>query len=142
MTTIAYKDGIIAYDSQITRGDTITYDDYEKCHDVNGVKFFCSGAVPDYPALIEAYFGGKPAGSIDAMAIVLDGEQLQMIAVDDETGLWKSPIMLDRPYAIGSGSPYAFAAMDMGGTAYQAVEAAKKRDTSTGGLIRTLTIKA
>jgi ATP-dependent protease HslVU (ClpYQ) peptidase subunit len=142
MTTIAYKDGIIAYDSQITRGDTITYDDYEKCHDVNGVKFFCSGAVPDYQALFDAYFGGKPSAPIDAMAIVLDGEQLLLVAVDNDTGLWKSPIIMDRPYAIGSGSPYAFAAMDMGGTAYQAVEAAKKRDTSTGGLIRTLTIKA
>ncbi len=27
MTTIAYKDGVIAYDSQVTRGDVITYDD-------------------------------------------------------------------------------------------------------------------
>jgi ATP-dependent protease HslVU (ClpYQ) peptidase subunit len=142
MTTIAYKDGIIAYDSQITRGDTITYDDYEKCHEVKGVKFICSGPVPDYPALISAYFGDKPSGNIDAAAIVLDGEQLLMFAVDNDTGPWKSPVLLDRPYAIGSGSPYAFAAMDMGGTAYQAVEAAKRRDTSTGGTIRTLTIKA
>ncbi|MDU9394549.1 MULTISPECIES: proteasome subunit beta [Pseudomonas] len=140
MTTIAYKDGIIAYDSQITRGDVITYDDYEKCLERDGVKFICSGAVPDFARLVDAYFGGTPEGSIDVTAMVLDGEQLMMVAVDDNTGLWKSPIMLDRPYAIGSGTPYAFAAMDMGASAEKAVEMAAKRDTSTGGKIRTLRV--
>ena len=142
MTTIAYKDGVIAYDSQVTRGDVITDDDYEKCIEQKGVKFFCAGAVSDHQRLVDVYFGAKPEGNIDASALVTDGEILMHIAVDDDTGLWKSPIRLDRVYAIGSGTHYAFAAMDMGGTAYQAIEAAKKRDTSTGGTIRTLTIKA
>lgn len=142
MTTIAYKDGLIAYDSQVTRGDIITDDAYEKCVELKGVRFFCAGAIADHQRLVDVYFGAKPEGNIDASALVWDGESLMMVAVDDSTGLWKSPILLDRVYAIGSGSPYAFAAMDMGGTAYQAVEAAKKRDTSTGGTIRTLTIKA
>ncbi|MNI98876.1 hypothetical protein D3C73_1578140 [compost metagenome] len=48
--------------------------------------------------------------------------------------------MRDRPYAIGSGTPYAFAAMDMGASAEKAVEMAARRDTSTGGTIRTLRI--
>lgn len=107
MTTIAYKDGVIAYDSQITRGDVITYDDYEKCIDQAGVKFFCCGTVSDYQRLVDVYFGAKPDGNIDATAIVLDGESLMMVAVDDSTGLWKSPVLRDRPYAIGSGTPYA-----------------------------------
>ncbi|MGE1612305.1 proteasome subunit beta [Pseudomonas monteilii] len=136
MTTIAYKDGVIAYDSQITRGDVITYDDYEKCIEQGGVKFFCSGAVPDFQRLVDAYFGAKPDGNIDATALVLDGESLMMVAVDDATGLWKSPVLLDRPYAIGSGTPYAFAAMDMGASAEKAVEMAARRDTSTGGRVR------
>lgn len=136
MTTIAYKDGVIAYDSQITRGDVITYDDYEKCIDQAGVKFFCCGTVSDYQRLVDAYFGAKPDGNIDATALVLDGDSLMMVAVDDATGLWKSPVMRDRPYAIGSGTPYAFAAMDMGASAEKAVEMAARRDTSTGGKIR------
>ncbi|MDD1966176.1 proteasome subunit beta [Pseudomonas putida] len=140
MTTIAYKDGVIAYDSQITRGDLITYDDYEKCLEREGVKFFCSGAVSDYPRLVDVYFGAKPDGNIDVSALVLDGDKLMMVAVDDTSGLWKAPVMMDRPYAIGSGTPYAFAAMDMGATAVQAVEIAAKRDTSTGGIIRTVVI--
>ncbi|MCE1053401.1 proteasome subunit beta [Pseudomonas alloputida] len=140
MTTIAYKDGVIAYDSQITRGDVITYDDYDKCIEQGGVKFFCSGAVPDFQRLVDAYFGAKPDGNIDATALVLDGESLMMVAVDDATGLWKSPILRDRPYAIGSGTPYAFAAMDMGASAEEAVEMAARRDTSTGGKIRSMRI--
>lgn len=141
MTTIAYKDGVIAYDSQVTRGDVITYDDYEKCTEQNGVKFFCSGTVSDHQKLIDVYFGAKPEGNIDVVALVLNNGALWLVAVDDSTGLWAAPVALDRPYAIGSGSPYAFTAMDMGATARQAVEMATKRDTSTGGTIRTVTIK-
>ncbi len=140
MTTIAYKDGVIAYDSQVTRGDVITYDDYEKCTERKGVKFFCSGTVSDHQRLIDVYFGSKPEGNIDAVALVLNNGTLSLVAVDDSTGIWMSPVALDRPYAIGSGTPYAFAAMDMGGSAQKAVEMAAKRDTNTGGTIRTVII--
>ncbi|MCE1010273.1 proteasome subunit beta [Pseudomonas monteilii] len=137
MTTIAYKDGVIAYDSRVTRGDLITDDDCDKCIERDGVKFFLTGAVCDYDALVGAYFGTSPSGKVDASAIVLHDGNLMMVAVDDDTGLWKSPLKADRPYAIGSGTPYAFAAMDMGASAEKAVEMAARRDTSTGGRVRT-----
>lgn len=136
MTTIAYRDGVIAYDSQVTRGDLITSDDFDKCLTQKGVQFFCAGAIADRQRLIDAYFGGKPEANIDASALVFDKGDLMMVAVDDSTGLWKSPIPLDRPYALGSGSAFAFTAMDMGCDAVQAVRMAAKRDTSTGGKIR------
>jgi hypothetical protein len=60
MTPIAYKDGVIAYDSQITSGNTITYDDYQKCHDVKGIRFFMSGKICDYSALQNTYFAACP----------------------------------------------------------------------------------
>ncbi|SFV12700.1 proteasome subunit beta [Pseudomonas sp. OV546] len=140
MTTIAYKDGVIAYDSQVTRGDIITDDAYEKCIEQKGVKFFCAGPVSDHQRLVDVYFGAKPEGNIDASALVADGESLMHVAVDETTGLWKTPILHARIYAIGSGSPFAFAAMDMGASAYQAIEMAAKRDTNTGGTIRTVII--
>lgn len=99
MTTIAYKDGVIAYDSRVTRGDLITDDDCDKCIERDGVKFFMSGALCDYDALVGAYFGTAPSGKVDASAIVVDAGKLMMVAVDDDTGLWKSPIKPDRPYA-------------------------------------------
>lgn len=140
MTTIAYKDGVIAYDSQVTRGDIITDDAYEKCIEQKGVKFFCAGPLSDHQRLVDVYFGAKPEGNIDASALVADGESLLHVAVDDTTGLWKTPILPARIYAIGSGSPFAFAAMDMGASAYKAIEMAAKRDTNTGGTIRTVII--
>ncbi|MEN5136102.1 MULTISPECIES: proteasome subunit beta [unclassified Pseudomonas] len=140
MTTIAYKNGVIAYDSQITSGNTITYDDYQKCHEVKGVKFFMSGKTCDYTALQDAYFGGVVTREVDASAIVADGDSLWCVGAGVPEGFWKSPIMLDSIYAIGSGADHAITAMDMGATAYEAVRMAAKRDTGTGGIIRAVTI--
>ncbi|ANH98953.1 proteasome subunit beta [Pseudomonas koreensis] len=140
MTTIAYKDGVIAYDSQITSGNTIIYDDYQKCHQVKGVRFFMSGKTCDYTALQDAYFGGVVTREVDASAIVADGEGLWCIGAGIQEGFWKSPIMLDSIYAIGSGSDHAITAMDMGASAYEAVQMAAKRDTGTGGTIRAVTV--
>jgi ATP-dependent protease HslVU (ClpYQ) peptidase subunit len=141
MTTIAYKNGVIAYDSQITSGSTITYDDYEKCHEVKGVKFVLSGYMCDYPKLIAAWFGEPVTGTVEASALVFDGEALCYAAYSEKDGLCKTPIWLERPYAIGSGQDFALVAMDMGATAAEAVHAAKKRDTATGGTVRRLVIR-
>lgn len=46
------------------------------------------------------------------------------------------------PYAIGSGEPFARAAMACGKTAEQAVRIAAQFDTSTGGLITVLHLRA
>jgi ATP-dependent protease HslVU (ClpYQ) peptidase subunit len=141
MTTIAYKDGVIAYDSRITCGRTVTYDDYEKCHEVKGVKFFMCGKTCDYTTLQDAYFGAAVTKEVDASAIVADGEGLWCVGAGVEDGFWKSPIPSSAIYAIGSGADHAITAMDMGATAYQAVQMAAKRDTGTGGMIRTASIK-
>ncbi|WP_332847557.1 Ntn hydrolase family protein [Pseudomonas lactucae] len=140
MTTIAYKDGVIAYDSQITCGSSITYDDYQKCHEVKGVKFVMCGKTCDYTALQDAYFGATVTKEVDASAIVADGDSLWCVGASVQDGFWKSPILLDATYAIGSGADHAITAMDMGATAHEAVQMAAKRDTGTGGTIRTVII--
>jgi 20S proteasome alpha/beta subunit len=43
-------------------------------------------------------------------------------------------------YALGSGSPYAFGAMDFGASAREAVQAGIKRDTSSGGKVRSVSL--
>ncbi|MGU9857035.1 proteasome subunit beta [Pseudomonas sp. LF245] len=140
MTTIAYKDGVIAYDSQITCGSTITYDDYEKCHQVKGVRFVMCGKTSDYTALQDAYFGCPVTKDLDASAIVSDGEGVWCVGANIEDGFWKSPIPIEATYAIGSGADHAINAMEMGASACRAVEMAAKRDTGTGGTIRTLLV--
>jgi ATP-dependent protease HslVU (ClpYQ) peptidase subunit len=44
-------------------------------------------------------------------------------------------------YATGSGSPYAFAAMDAGASAKDAVRIAIKRDANSGGRVQSLRLK-
>jgi hypothetical protein len=142
MTTIAYKDGIIAYDGRATTGSgTIVYDDFDKCVERDGVRFVFCGNTSGINKLVDAYFG-DPQTSVGAYALVVLGGEVWYVSHDDEEGIEKSQVLTDRPYAIGSGSDHAYTAMDMGASAYQAVEMAMKRDSCTGGKIRTLTIKA
>lgn len=140
MTTIAYKDGVITYDSRQTRNGAIVSDDAPKCQVVNEVSFFLSGAVCDEKALIAAYFGTPSAVPVECSGYVVDGGKLLMVGHDDKTGIWRQELAPSNPDAIGSGSAYALAAMDMGASAEDAVKAAMKRDIYTGGTIRTVII--
>lgn len=140
MTTIAYKDGVIAYDGRQTRNDRIVSDDAPKCQVVDGVSFFLSGAVCDEKALIAAYFGTPSTVPVECSGYVVDGGKLMMVGHDDKTGIWKQELELSNPDAIGSGAAYALAAMDMGASAEDAVRAAMKRDIYTGGMIRVVII--
>jgi ATP-dependent protease HslVU (ClpYQ) peptidase subunit len=141
MTTIAYKDGVIAYDGRVTAGGTIVYDDFDKLRERDGVFFLGTGASSEINELVGAYFGEEVVGDCGAEALVVHDGAVTLIGYY-EGKLGKTPLLLDRPYAIGSGTDHAFTALDMGASAYQAIEMAAKRDTGTGGLIRTLTIKA
>ncbi|MDU4249020.1 proteasome subunit beta [Pseudomonas sp.] len=140
MTTIAYKDGVIAYDSRRCSGSTIVDDDYDKRHEHEGVSFFLTGAVCDLPRLIAAYFGEKQESPVECTALVVDDGKLQLVGYDKDSGLWVDVLPQDKPYSIGSGSDHAWTAMDMGATAYQAIGLAMKRDSCTGGNIRTFQI--
>lgn len=137
MTTIAYKDGVIAYDSRQTRGGAIVSDDVIKMRVVDGVSFFLSGAVCDEPALVAAYFGTPSSVPVECSGYVVDGRKLMMVGHDDKSGVWRQELDQSNPDAIGSGAAYALAAMDMGASAEDAVRAAMKRDIYTGGKIRT-----
>ena len=138
MTTIAYKDGVIAYDSRRTCDGRIVTDDADKKRERDGHVFFGCGSTSDILSLIDAFFGTKIEGECDAQVIaVFEGIVTEVIW--SEGRLFKYPV--DHQYAIGSGSDNAITAMDMGATAAEAVEMAKKRDTCTGGMVRTLEIK-
>lgn len=137
MTTIAYCNGVIAYDSRSCCGTTIIDDDFDKRIERDGVSFFITGAVCDAPKLIAAYFGESPDSQIECSALVVADGQLKLIGVDSDTGLWIENLQLNKPYSIGSGSHHAWTALDMGCSAYKAVELASRRDVGTGGRIRT-----
>jgi len=59
MTTIAYKDRIIAYDSRLTQGDTILDNDHCKSAVRDGIHFFLAGYSHLMECMIDMYFGGE-----------------------------------------------------------------------------------
>jgi len=138
MTTIAYKDGIIAYDSRLTHGDIIKTDTANKKYDINGVSFFCSGSPSDIPQFVNWWFTGENPDDISLSAFVYDGK-LWQAGTNNTDGPWKT--ILDVPYAIGSGMDFAIGAMDMGASAKEAVQVASKRDIYTGGKIKEFRVR-
>jgi 20S proteasome alpha/beta subunit len=139
MTTIAYKKGIIAYDSRVTNENVIVDDDADKLIIRNDVGFFCTGATSDFEVLIQSYLAGKYVGNgekVEAALLVLDDCRLFTCAVH-EGEFWRSPVRLTNCIAIGSGRDFALAFMDTGMSAKDAVLATMKRDSATGGTIRT-----
>jgi len=53
-------------------------------------------------------------------------------------GELKDPVVIEAPFAFGTGEEYAMAAMAQGQTASQAIEVAEKLDIYTGGPIHTI----
>ena len=141
MTTICYKDGIIAYDSRMVCGATIVDDDYDKHQESKGVHFFLTGATCSHKNLIDAYQGEELESKESATALVLDKRELYLAIFNKGQNISICPENRARTMTIGSGEDHAITAMDMGATAKEAVKWAMKRDTGTGGRIRTFKVK-
>jgi ATP-dependent protease HslVU (ClpYQ) peptidase subunit len=137
MTTIAYKDGLIAWDSQITAGAMVVSRNYQKMHKANGITLWCAGSVQDREHLVKALSSGRFDWDMDLEieAIVLDKTGLYLVSVRDGR-VWRDTIPPGEAAAIGSGADYAMGAMDAGCDAVQAVKIAAGRDVSTGGKVR------
>jgi len=140
MTTIAYKDRVISYDSLMTAGSRICDRDFNKCIKKDGVVFFLCGTVADNDKFIDIWFGKAPYEEIDISAFVYEGASLFEVHCAAERML-TTQVDLMKAESIGSGSDHALTAMDLGLTAKEAVKMAALRDTNTGGRIRTFNLK-
>jgi ATP-dependent protease HslVU (ClpYQ) peptidase subunit len=146
MTTIAFKDGILASDSRyshesfgITRGPKL----FRK---TVGKREFLLGIAGDAHAamLFVDWYGTSNADLYKILTemaddnfavLVWDGKHLS------EANRYCRPIEVDEPYyAIGSGAGHAMTAMDCGKNAVQAVRFAARRDHYTGGRIVSMSL--
>jgi ATP-dependent protease HslVU (ClpYQ) peptidase subunit len=146
MTTIVYYKKQISYDSRVTQGSSIHDDNCEKRLTQSGVEFFIAGTCGLERAFADAYLSGDFATDnaieYDNEAIIYDKGAI-FIALFDGANINISQQRLDNYFAIGSGGCYAVAAIDQGAkTAAGAVAGAMKRDTNTGGRIRTFNLKS
>ena len=136
MTTIAFKDGIMAYDTLITADDKV-FSKKDKAFRINGYVVGCSGFLHDIDKFLEWVRAEMPENKpkVDVDAIIHDGFKVRIVS---KGCVLSKPI--DDFCAVGTGSEYAIGAMAMGATAKQAVEIAKKYDRATGGRIKTIAI--
>ena len=145
MTTIAYKDGVFAYDSRMTAYSTIVDDDFEKSFTEGEEHLIYCGDVGDMEHFVYCYFQNKTLDrNLDCEALVFRKGRLHCVDVVSENDVprfRKIPLRKDNHYAIGSGTKLALAFMDCGLSAYEAVEKTMLRDPFTGGKIRTINIK-
>jgi len=139
MTTIAYKDGIIACDSQCTKANLKKYD-FNKIKKIKGIIFVFYGEVPYFDELAQIFFGNlKPQRwhkEVGAVVINKGVKEICTFVVSEyKTGLieeWD----IKSHYSVGSGSELAIGAMDAGATAIEAVKIATERDIYSGGKVR------
>lgn len=140
MTTIAYKDGIIAYDSIVTCNGVVVYKDYDKSAVVDGVWFFIAGAVCDYADITSDWFSPKRR-TFSASALVVDETKNIFECGYSDGKMWRERLFEDKFIAIGSGWQFALMAMDFGLSSEDAVKKASERCLYTGGTIRTFKIE-
>ena len=134
MTTVAYKDGIVAYDSMITNGDSISSLKFDKHRtDKEGNHYFLAGVVSDYEKFINR------ESNVDCSAIVVykNGEVKEIHCTEEGDYFEMIP---SNQYSIGTGELVAMGAMDAGCSAKKALKIAKSRDIYTGGKIRTFKV--
>jgi 20S proteasome alpha/beta subunit len=136
MTTLAYRDGELATDSRITIDNMIVSDRRKKVHRLkDGSIVAWAGNVQDGERLMKALRSKNAEmpelGEISALHLRADGTLWLY-----EGSVWAK----QDPgyYATGSGSAYAFAAMDAGASAKDAIRIAIKRDASSGGRVQSL----
>lgn len=136
MTTIAYRDGVLAADTRMT---------INGCMDGSQVKIVRRGpvmaAASGTAAMCQRFrdwFTGGMVGDPPAAQHeqVSDWSYWGLIFHGDTILCWQGPgwVRVVAPYfATGSGAEYATGAMAHGATAEEAVRAAMAHDTSTGG---------
>lgn len=141
MTTISYRDRVVAYDSRETIGNIIHDDDCEKKTEHNGIFYFLGCSSCDEAEIISSFEGDLSiSDGIDAFEgiVVQKGDVYRIVG--GEGKLIKELQAPDKHFAIGSGALIALTAMDLGLSARESIKQAMKRDTCTGGKVRTFKV--
>lgn len=137
MTTVVFKDGVMAADRQGTYNGVIHPSNIYKLLELNGCTYGFSGCLMNINKAKRWLEEGRP--SMDKLG--LDKESFCYLKYDnklylgwiyDDCYVHEEPI--DKGfYAIGSGSEFAIGAMEAGADAEKAVEIACNHDIYSGG---------
>lgn len=146
MTTVAYKDGVIASDSALTYGNAYIGTSKKVWKFGTGALYGICGMGDDRPLrrLLEKVKTEdelpsvaqlqEVKGDMEALFILPDG-QVFSIATDENASVF--PVE-DAHHAIGRGRKFAIGAMDAGADAIKAADIGSHRDINSGGSIQVL----
>lgn len=137
MTTIVYRDKVLAGDRRAYAGDSKPVGNKTKVHRLSdGTLFGCSSACVGADAILRRWVEGGciPPATSDLKP---DAFELLLIRGDGRVFYAKDNLDLTGPLdcefiAIGSGDRYAMGALAMGANARRAVEVATELDAWTG----------
>lgn len=150
MTTVAYKNGVLAADGRMSLGDMIIKEDTVKVFWVNnhlvgvcGRARAISTFVTWLQKMTDYHIVNQEVGAlVDLVPPTLeddDGWTALVVTPNKQVLMYEgnTPIEMgiDVPMSIGSGSVFALAAMDAGADAEEAVKVAMKRDVFSGGTV-------
>lgn len=135
MTTIAYRDGILAADGRTSIGSTIFTDNARKIIRLSdGALFALAGDVAYTGPMLEALEDEAPLPDKDGAFTAIIVETSGALRFYEGAGGF---IAVDDPFAaFGSGADFAYGAMEMGASAEEAVRVACRRDSGSGGKIQ------
>ncbi|HYE00929.1 MAG TPA: hypothetical protein VEH84_16215 [Alphaproteobacteria bacterium] len=138
MTTIAYRDGIMAADSQVTGGDVVR-GTAKKIFRINDLLVACCGGSDEAEEFRQWLRAGAAQGDRPRFR---DDSRFSAMTVDADgaVNIWNKfcvPQLADAPFhALGSGNELALGAMAFGASAEQAVNVACSLDIYSGGPIQ------
>lgn len=152
MTTIAFKQGILAADSRVTAGGHIVSDSHNKIMKINQevsflngehfVKYIaCSGVILSLEAVRDYLVENKELSYVkddEYSCFILTDKECFALYFNDDNNAY-----IDKCFdgeAIGSGAAFAVSAMKMGLSAVDAVKHACKLDVYSGGRVRSVKI--
>lgn len=140
MTTVAYRDGVLAADTLTTSGQSHRAGSVVKAFRVGGLLVAWAGALPKGQGFVDwlrcGAVGEPPdlgADSGAAEALIVMPDDLLLRATQFGWERWRAPYT-----TIGTGSDYAEGAMAFGATSPEAVAAALAHECLSGGEITVL----
>jgi len=156
LTTIVYKNGVLAGDGLMSLGDMIIKEDTQKVFWVNNHLCGICGRARAINTFVEwlqkhtdySIVNQQVGDLVDLVPPQLEDDpdySALVVTPDKQVLLYEgnTPIMMgtDVPMSIGSGSCFALAAMKAGSSAEEAVKVAMSLDVYSGGTISTVALE-
>jgi hypothetical protein len=142
VTTIAYRDGVMAADALTCQGDALVGTAKKIVRNAHGDLAGCAGAAVVTRAFLAWFLGGEQGrfsadgaarGDLRFRGLIVRARGRIQVFEDEGWYTFCAPYV-----AIGSGAPEARGAMFSGADAITAVRAARAHDAGTGGRITVL----